>query len=102
MTVPVLLVGSADINELMQLQAFDLNQLTGRSRSVLSLTLSATSGAPGQTVQLTIMKMSAESMGAGGFAIVSQSGQTQTFSGLAPRQPTTDGRFWGPCALATS
>jgi hypothetical protein len=77
-TVPVLLVGSADITT-MQLQAFDLNQLTGQP-SVLSLTLSATSGAPGQTVQLTITKMSAESMGAGGFAILSQSGQTQTFS----------------------
>jgi hypothetical protein len=77
-TVPVLLVGSADVTS-MQLQAFDLNQFTGQP-SVLTLTLSPDTGAPGQTVQLTITKMSAEPMGAGGFAILSQSGQTQTFS----------------------
>jgi len=31
-------------------------------------------------LQLTITKTTAEPMGAGGFAIVSQSGQTQTFA----------------------
>lgn len=77
-TIPVLLVGSADIPS-MQLQAFDLNQFTGQP-TVLSLSLSAASGAPGSTVQLTITKNSAESGGAGGFAILSQSGQTETFS----------------------
>ena len=78
MTIPVLLVGSAGVTT-MQLQAYDLNQFTGQP-SVLSLTLSASSGAPGETVQLTITKTSAEPMGAGGFAILSQNGQAQTFS----------------------
>ncbi|MGD0526578.1 MAG: hypothetical protein ABSE49_15630 [Polyangiaceae bacterium] len=77
-TIPVLLVGSSDITS-MQLQAFDLAQFTG-APTVLGLTLNPSTGAPGQTVQLTITKMSAEPMGAGGFAILSQSGQTQTFS----------------------
>lgn len=77
-TIPVLLVGSAGVTT-MQLQAYDLNQFTGQP-SVLSLTLSASSGAPGETVQLTITKTSAEPMGAGGFAILSQNGQAQTFS----------------------
>jgi hypothetical protein len=77
-TIPVLLIGSADVTS-MQLQALDLNEFTGQP-SVLSLTLSAATGAPGSTVQLTITKMSAESMGVGGFAILTQNGQDQTFS----------------------
>jgi hypothetical protein len=77
-TIPVLLVGSAGVTT-MQLQAYDLNQFTGQP-TVLSLTLSASSGAPGETVQLTITKTSAEPMGYGGFAILSQNGQAQTFS----------------------
>jgi hypothetical protein len=77
-TIPVLLMGSADVTS-MQLQAIDLNEFTGQP-SVLSLTLSAATGAPGSTVQLTITKMSAESMGVGGFAVLTQNGQDQTFS----------------------
>ena len=77
-TIPVLLVGTKGVTS-MQLQAVDLNQFTGQP-SVLSMTLSASTGAPGQTVQLTIKKTSAEPMGVGGFAIVTQNGQTQTFS----------------------
>jgi hypothetical protein len=77
-TVPVLLVGSSDITS-MQVQAFDLNQLLGQP-TVLTLSLSASTGAPGQTLQLTITKDGAESGGSGGFAILTQSGQTETFS----------------------
>jgi hypothetical protein len=76
--IPVLLVGSAGISS-MQLQAFDLGELTGQP-TVLSLSLSASTGAPGSTVQLTITKTSAEPGGSGGFAVLTQSGQTQTFS----------------------
>jgi hypothetical protein len=77
-TVPVVLVGTPDITT-MQVQAIDLNQLTG-APTVLSFTLSASSGAPGSTIQLTISKSAAEQGGAGGFAIVTQNGQTETFS----------------------
>ena len=68
-TIPVLLAGSAGITT-MQVQAVDLNEFDFGQPSVLDMTLSASSGAPGDMLQLTITKTTAEPMGAGGFAIV--------------------------------
>lgn len=77
-TIPVLLVGSPGVTS-MQVQAYDLGDLIGQP-SVLSVSLSASSGAPGDTVQLTITKTTAEPMGAGGFAILTQNSLGQTMS----------------------
>ena len=78
-TIPVTLVGTSGVKT-MGLQAVDLNQFTGQP-TVLNMTLSASSGVPGDTVQLTIDKTAAEQQGgAGAFAIVTTIGQTQTFS----------------------
>jgi hypothetical protein len=77
-TVPVKLVGPASITS-MQVQAVDLAQFM-QQPSTLTLALSAASGAPGTTLQLTITKKSASPQaGVAAFAVVTQSGQQQTF-----------------------
>src|SRR5262249_32391581 len=53
-TVPVKLVGPASVTA-MQVQAFDLAQFTGQP-TTMSFALSAQTGAPGDTLQLTINK----------------------------------------------
>jgi hypothetical protein len=79
-TIPVKLAGPASVTS-MQVQAIDLAQLTGQP-STLSLSLSAASGAPGSTLQLTIKKTAASPQaqgGVSGFAVVTTNGQDQTF-----------------------
>jgi len=79
-TIPVKLVGPASVTS-MQVQAVDLAQFTWQP-STLSLSVSAASGAPGSTLQLTITKTAASPAAQGGvpgFAVVTTNGQDQTF-----------------------